>query len=255
MSAKSARYGLVIDLDLCDGCGACSVACALENNVAIARGDGGPEKGITPLTIYRVALETEDGADVAFVPLMCQHCAHHTPCVQVCPQNAVDVDPETGIVSQIVDRCLGCRYCMTACPYHARVFNWWTPVWPESVRETLAPDVPVRMRGVAEKCNLCHGRLQRAQDAAAAEGRREVLEGEMVPACAEVCPRGAIHFGDLNDPDSAVARLAASPRAFRLLEHLGTDPTTVYLSSREWVRRIDREDTFLQSVAVSHDVS
>ena len=81
------------------------------------------------------------------------------------------------------------------------------------------------------------------------------VEGEWVPACKEVCPHGAIHFGDLNDPASEVAHLASSSRAFRLLEHLGTDPGTVYLSSREWVREIDREETFLTSVAVNHDVS
>lgn len=255
MSASTKRYGLVVDLDRCDGCGACTVACAVENNVAPTPLEAGPEKGLTPLSVYRVVHEDRDGTDTAFVPIMCQQCAHHTPCVRVCPQNAVDVDPETGVVSQIVDRCLGCRYCMTACPYHARYFNWWTPVWPASLENTLSPEVPVRMRGVVEKCNLCHGRMQRAEDRAAAEGRRELEEGEMVPACAEVCPRGAIHFGDLADPSTEAGRLAAGPRAFRLLEHLGTDPATTYLSSRSWVRRIDRAETFLESKETADDVS
>jgi molybdopterin-containing oxidoreductase family iron-sulfur binding subunit len=257
MSASTQRYGLVVDLDLCDGCGACTIACAVENNVGLTPPEADSRKGLTPLRVYRVVHEDRDGVDTAFVPLMCQQCAHHTPCVRVCPQNAVDVDPRTGVVSQIVDRCLGCRYCMTACPYHARYFNWWKPVWPTALENTLSPEVPVRMRGVVEKCNLCHGRLQRAQDAAAAEGRRELdlEQGEFVPACVEVCPKGALSFGDLSDKKSAAGKRAAGPRAFHLLEHLGTDPATTYLSSRPWVRHIDREETFLAPEEVGHDVS
>ena len=90
---------------------------------------------------------------------MCMHCEHDTPCVKVCPQQAVEVDKATGIVMQMPQRCLGCRYCMTACPYHARYFNWWDPSWPAGMEKSLNPGVAVRMRGVVEKCNLCHARL------------------------------------------------------------------------------------------------
>lgn len=252
-SAK--RLGLVIDLDLCDGCGACSIACAVENNVAVPPARAGTRKAVLPLRVDRVVRPGPGGTDVVHVPIMCQHCQAHTPCVSVCPQTAVDVDPQTGVVSQVPDRCLGCRYCMAACAYHARSFNWWRPVWPEAVRDHLAPDVPVRQRGVVEKCNLCHGRWQRAKDRAAAEGRRDLRPGEFVPACEEACPHGAIRFADLRDPEDPVGAQARGPRAFRLLERLGTDPSVVYLSSREWVRRIDDPRTFRDVEAPSPEVA
>ena len=94
------------------------------------------------------------------------------------------------------------------------------------------------MRGVVEKCTFCHHRLMRAKTQAYAEGRRELEEGEYITACAEACPVQAITFGDLNNPNHKVSKLAKSPRAFRLLERLGTEPKVYYLSSKEWVRRM-----------------
>ena len=105
--------------------------------------------------------------------MMCQQCGEKTPCASVCPQNAVEVDPASGIVAQVPVRCLGCRYCMAACPYHARSFNWWDPDWPGRLAETLNPEVSTRTRGVVEKCTFCSHRLQAAQDAQAAAGRRD----------------------------------------------------------------------------------
>jgi Fe-S-cluster-containing dehydrogenase component len=102
----------------------------------------------------------------------------------------------------------------------------------------LNPGVSPRMRGVVEKCNLCHARLQAARERAAAEGRRDIEPGEYVPACVEACPVRAIVFGDLADPASELSRLSRGPRAFRLLERLGTVPKIFYLSSRAWVRRL-----------------
>ena len=251
-TAKRARYGMVIDLDRCTGCGACMVACAVENNVAVPPPGEGANRSLTWMRVYRA----DNGRRfpeqrTVCVPIPCQQC-DDAPCIDVCPVTAVQLDERTGIVGQVPERCMGCRYCMAACPYHARYFNWFDPVWPEGMETTLNPDVSPRMRGVAEKCNFCHGRLARAQEQAAAEGRRELEPGQYVPACAEACPNGAITFGDLLDPDSEVARLARSPEAFRLLEALGTEPKVSYLSSRAWVRRIgesrlgmlsaDRED-------------
>lgn len=236
---KTARYGMSIDVDCCNGCGACMVACAVENNVAPARPETDERKGITPIRVFKV----DNGAPFperrsVYVPVLCQHCGHDAPCVSVCPQQAVDVDPTTGIVGQMAERCLGCRYCMTACPYHARYFNWWDPEWPKGMEKALNPAVAPRMRGVVEKCNFCHGRLQAAKSNAAAAGRRELDPADYVPACVEACPSGAISFGDLNDPQCAAGQGARDRSSFRLLEKLNTDPKIYYRSSREWVRHI-----------------
>jgi len=125
---------------------------------------------------------------------------------------------------------------MTACPYHARYFNWWDPTWPAGMEKTLNPGVAPRMRGVVEKCNFCHARLQAAQDKAAAGGKREIDPDDYVPACVEACPTRAITFGDLADPASAVAHESRDPRSFRLLPKLGTEPKVYYQSQLAWVR-------------------
>ena len=239
---KQSRYGMVIDLDLCTGCGACMVACAVENNVPPAHREATDRTGLTPVRVFQISNGLE-GADSrhAFIPVMCQQCGEHTPCVAVCPQQAVQVDPATGIVNQMPQRCLGCRYCMAACPYHARYFNWWDPVWPAAMEKTLNPAVSPRMRGVVEKCNFCHGRLHAARAHAAAAGHREIDPADYQPACAEACPAGAIVFGDLDDDSTEAAKLAHSQDAFRLLPRLGTEPKIYYRSNRPWVQRAGEE--------------
>src|SRR5205085_12137285 len=160
---KHVRYGMSVDVDRCTGCGACMIACAIDNNVPPGAPGANDRTGITPLRVYRV----ERDGHAAFIPMMCQQCGHETPCVSVCPQQAVEVDPATGVVGQMPERCLGCRYCMAACPYHARYFNWWDPAWPAGMEKTLNPAVAPRMRGVVEKCNFCHGRWHAAKARAA----------------------------------------------------------------------------------------
>jgi len=164
-----------------------------------------------------------------FIPRPCMHC-EDPPCVKVCPVGATYVDEE-GIVRMNYDRCVGCRYCITACPYGVRYFNWYAPQWPVPYDQYLNPDVPVRPQGVAEKCTFCIHRLEQAKREAQEQGR-ELTDADVVllPACNQACPASARYFGDLDDPNSTVSRLARSPRAFRLLEDLGTEPKVYYLA-------------------------
>ncbi|MFZ4620700.1 MAG: 4Fe-4S dicluster domain-containing protein [Bacteroidota bacterium] len=237
MNIKSKKYGMVIDLDKCNGCGACTVACAVENNLPPAVEKMNSRNGITWLKVSNVTKnESFSENDSVFVPMFCQQCEKETPCMTVCPQNAVDIDPHTGIVGQIPQRCLGCRYCMTACPYHARYFNYWDPQWTEGMKQQLNPDVAPRMRGVVEKCNFCHGRLHAAKEKAAAQGNRDIDPADYTPACVESCPNRAITFGDLNDDSSEAAVLSKEGKTFRFLSRLGTEPKVYYHSTREWVR-------------------
>jgi len=240
---KAKKFGMVIDLDKCTGCGACMVACMSENNVPFKEDESNKLDSITWLKVYKLTNgKPFPDADICYLPRPCQHCGGkgdhgHSPCVSVCPATATDYSKETGIVSQIYTRCFGCRYCMAACPYHARYFNWWDPVWPEGMEKYLNPNVSVRMRGIVEKCSFCFHRYQIAMDKAYYEDREELEENEYQTACAQACPAKAITFGDLNNPGHAVYELKKDKNAFRLLERLQTNPKVYYLSSREWVRR------------------
>ena len=233
---------MAIDLDRCSGCGACTVACSVENNVSPGNSRVTERTGVTWIKVQEVQNgESYPAEESVFIPVMCQHC-EEAPCVSVCPQNAVEIDPATGIVGQVAVRCLGCRYCIAACPYHARFFNWWDPKWPKGMEKSLNPEVAPRMRGVVEKCSLCLGRLHTARQSAAADGRSDVKSDEYIPACVESCPSKAITFGDLADEASDVARLARNDRAFKFLTKLGTGPKISYLSSRSWVRNLADEE-------------
>src|SRR5512140_2398868 len=223
------RWGMVIDLDRCTACQACVVACQVENNVPPADHTDA-ERG-RAISWMRLA-PFEDGEHgtrpgLRLVPLPCMHC-DKPPCMKVCPAKATRIDHE-GLVGQVYPRCIGCRYCTTACPYTVRQFNWKLPDWPKPMEQGLSPDVSVRPRGVVEKCSFCHHRLQQARDKAQMEGRL-LREGDYTPACVESCPAEAMFFGDLDDPRSTVARMSEGPRAFRLLEELGTRPKVIYLS-------------------------
>ena len=235
---RNIRWGMVIDLDKCTGCGACLAACQAENNVAPVPDASDKARSITWVRLHDLdngrAFPDNEGV---FLPLPCQQC-ENPPCVPVCPVTATQKQAAGGIVAQTHPRCIGCRYCMAACPYHARYFNWQDPSWPPGAENALSPFVSVRPRGVVEKCVFCAHRWQLAKDKALAESRDpyQLREDEYVPACVEACPMRAMCFGDLNNPAHAAHKLAKSPLAFRLLESIGTRPQIYYLSRRGWVR-------------------
>lgn len=221
------RWGMVIDLDKCTGCEACTVACKVENNIPTA----GPEeaaKGRTISWMKLIPMVEGEYPDVRMrlVPRPCMHC-EHPPCIKVCPVGATYKNEE-GTVGQIFARCIGCRYCTTACPYTVRYFNWTEPEWPPEMEISLNPDVSVRPRGVVEKCTFCHHRLQKGREQARAENR-PLEPDDYVPACVQSCPAKAMYFGDLDDNHSTVCKLTKSRRAFHLLEELGTEPKVTYL--------------------------
>lgn len=227
-----ARYGMAIDLDRCTGCQACVVACKVENNVPFSS-PAEAERGREVAWIQVLATFEGEFPHVRarFMPVLCMHC-DVPPCVPVCPTGATYKSEPTGIIAQIYPQCIGCRYCAVACPYSIKFFNWYEPEWPPEMRTGLSPDVSVRTKGVIEKCTFCSHRLHKAREAARVENR-EMRDGDYVTACQEVCPTRAITFGDLDDPESRVARLVKSGRAFRLREELGTEPKVYYLREGE----------------------
>ena len=200
------KWGMVIDLNRCDpGCDACLKACRKENNVALHDNDMWDIHWIR-----KVTLENKIGVSSTEreVVLLCNHC-DNPPCAQVCPVQAT-YKREDGIVIIDHHRCVGCRYCMIACPYNARYFNFKDNEHWEN------KEFPKRSHGVAESCNFCAHRLD--------EGR--------MPACAEACEKsgaGAIVVGDLNNPDSRISGLITSSSVKRIREDLGTEPKVYYI--------------------------
>jgi molybdopterin-containing oxidoreductase family iron-sulfur binding subunit len=216
------RYGMVIDTRRCVGCRACVVACKAENKTP-------------PGVNYNVVVEeTSDNADGAplFLAKPCFHC-EHPPCVNVCPVSATFKRERDGIVVIDYDRCIGCRYCITACPYGARTFDFGEN-YPAVSEGTAFASIPspdygqYRARhdeaspiGNVRKCTFC----VHLQDQ---DGRYDEAAGRW-PACAKTCSGHDIHFCDFNDPNSEVSRLLRERRAMRLKEELGTEPNVYYL--------------------------
>lgn len=222
------RWAMVIDLRKCVGCHACTIACVAENK-------------LPPGVVYRPVLEEEMGTypnvTRRFVPRPCMQC-ENPPCVPVCPVGATFTNEE-GIVEMDYERCIGCRYCITACPYSARTADFGftytenTPVAAGLVIGQQTADDYERASnfeygrgydrpegrlaspiGNARKCHFCQHRVK---------------EG-VLPACVTTCIGRATYFGDANDPDALIAELVASPNVMRLKEELGTEPRVYYLT-------------------------
>jgi Fe-S-cluster-containing dehydrogenase component len=205
------------------------VACYAENNIGVTEEDQAAMQRVRQWILVDRYWETHgDFPDVSarFLPVMCQQCAK-APCEPVCPVFA-SLHSRDGLNEQVYNRCIGTRYCAQNCPYKARVFNFFAPEFPAPLEQQLNPDVTVRTVGIMEKCTFCVQRIRRAVQRAGTESR-DITDSEITPACVQTCPPGALVFGNLNDPTSRVAGLWSSPRGFKLLEAVGSEPSVVYL--------------------------
>ncbi len=258
------HFNLSIDLNACTGCGACVIACHAENNVPVVgktevrrsrdmhwlridryysseesfEGDNEKKDNISglgsSLSEFGEMENASENPQVAFQPVMCQHC-NHAPCETVCPVAATSHGRQ-GQNHMAYNRCVGTRYCANNCPYKVRRFNWFLYNGNDEFdyymnddlgRMVLNPDVVVRSRGVMEKCSMCIQMTQKTILDAKRDGR-QIKDGEFQTACSAACSSGAMVFGDINDKESKVAKLKEDNRMYHLLEHVGTKPNVQY---------------------------
>ncbi len=219
-SLTAHRWAMVIDIKKCEeqhGCTKCIDACHTVHNVPDYNNPKDEIKWIWQESYEHTFHEQEhehlpEHLRHLPVPVLCNHC-DSPPCVRVCPTKAT-FQRKDGIVAMDMHRCIGCRYCIAACPYGSRSFNWREPKrWFEENDVDINKSFPTRTRGVVEKCNFCAERLVKGQ----------------IPACVEACEANAMVFGDLDDPDSEVRKILSSRFSIKRKPKLGTLPQIYYL--------------------------
>jgi molybdopterin-containing oxidoreductase family iron-sulfur binding subunit len=251
-------WNMSIDLTSCIGCSACVVSCHAENNVPVVGKEEvrksrdmhwlridryfssdmtkelSAKEKVSAIEMYAEMEEPSANPEVAFQPVMCQHC-NHAPCETVCPVAATSHGNE-GQNHMAYNRCVGTRYCANNCPYKVRRFNWFQysdndkfdfNMNDDYGKMVLNPDVVVRSRGVIEKCSMCIQKIQEIKLDAKKAGTR-VKDVDAQTACSSACPTNAIVFGDVNDDSHQIQTLKKNPRAYKLLELLNTDPSVFY---------------------------
>jgi Fe-S-cluster-containing dehydrogenase component len=230
------NYSMAVDLDRCQGCRACMEACKIENNTP---------QGVFWMYVFRTEAGDYPDTKQSFLPRPCQHC-NNAPCVKVCPVGA-RFRREDGLILTDSERCIGCRYCEVACPYGVNYYNWRTPenAFGDYELDAKDPDVAAVTGGLVPSYkNPDLDELQGDEQRLTAGGAHSVgvmekctfcvqrVDKGLEPACVNVCPVHAIHFGDSEDPESPFSVYVREHSSFKLLDDLGTDPSVVYLGGR-----------------------